>query len=71
MSEENYQRLAVIAREIEEHGTAIWLLERERDELRAQVRLLNHKVSAPPASAVSPGSPSSQGVRGLGGAHAA
>jgi len=39
--EDLYQRLASIAVEIERLGTSVWLLERERDEVRAQLRRLN------------------------------
>lgn len=37
-------RLAQIRVETERHATAMWLLEREADELRYQVRAHNAKV---------------------------
>lgn len=37
-------RLAEIRAEIEEHATAVWLLEREADELRYQVRVHHAKA---------------------------
>jgi hypothetical protein len=42
-AEEIGQRLALLAHSIEEHATAIWLAEWERDELRQQLRVLNAK----------------------------
>jgi hypothetical protein len=43
-----YARLAAIAVELEQHAAATWLLERERDELRTELRRLN----AAPGAAV-------------------
>ena len=40
-AEDLYQRLASIAVELERLGAAVWLLERERDEVRAELRRLN------------------------------
>jgi hypothetical protein len=40
-AEELYARLAEITVAIEKHAAATWLLERERDEVRAQLRRLN------------------------------
>jgi hypothetical protein len=40
-AEDLYQRLASIAVELERLGTSVWLLERERDEVRASLRRLN------------------------------
>lgn len=40
-AEDLYQRLASIAVELERLGASVWLLERERDEGRAQLRRLN------------------------------
>jgi hypothetical protein len=40
-TEELYQRLASIAAELERLGTSVWLLERERDEVRASLRRSN------------------------------
>jgi hypothetical protein len=37
-------RLAQVRLERERHETAIWCLEREADELRAQIRLANAKA---------------------------
>jgi hypothetical protein len=39
-------RLAQIRVEIEGHATAVWILEREADELRYQVRAHNAKAEA-------------------------
>ena len=36
-----YLRLAEVAVELERHSVAIWLLEREREELRSELRRLN------------------------------
>jgi hypothetical protein len=40
-SETVYKRLAEVAVELERHAAAIWLLEREREELRSELRRLN------------------------------
>jgi hypothetical protein len=40
-AEDLYQRLASIAVELERLGTSVWLLERERDDVRARLRRLN------------------------------
>jgi hypothetical protein len=44
-AEEIGQRLALLAHSIEEHATNIWLAERERDDLRQQLRVLNKSMS--------------------------
>jgi len=38
-------RLTEIAAEIERHATGIWLLEREQDELRAELRRALNPIS--------------------------
>ncbi|MGO8977213.1 MAG: hypothetical protein ACLQJ0_16085 [Steroidobacteraceae bacterium] len=49
--EDLYQRLASIAVELERLGTSVWLLERERDEVRGQLRRLNAIPTIPKAAA--------------------
>jgi hypothetical protein len=44
--EDTLARLSQIRVEIERHATDIWLLEREAEELRHQVRLINAKAPA-------------------------
>ena len=52
MTVELMARLTAIAAELERHATAIWLLERERDELRTQLRRsLNPGPAVEPAGA--------------------
>lgn len=46
-ADEIFDRLAAIAREIEAHRAAAWLLEREQDELRSQLRAINWTPPAP------------------------
>ena len=48
-----FARLTEIATEIERHATGIWLLEREREELRTQLR----RTLNPPATVASEGVP--------------
>ena len=49
-------RLTALAAEIEQHSTGIWLLERERDELRGQLRrALNADSTAGLSAVTTPG----------------